>query len=81
MSNIKHASELLQQIAAGLNALVNRPFGQQSPRIRVVEVLLKTETDEYVFDLPTVLDVLANDLYWDERGNWSDARIAVVRTT
>jgi hypothetical protein len=62
--------ELLQQIAAFLN---------RNDRVKIghVQVTLETEAGgAFEFSLAGCLDVLANDLYWDERGDWSKARIA-----
>jgi hypothetical protein len=70
---IQYKDELLQQIAAGVNE-------HRNVQASCLEVVFKVDDNEYSFDLPTVLDCLANDLYWDERGNWSEARIAEVRT-
>lgn len=67
--NIQHPFELLQQIAAGLNKL-NVKLGR-------VEIVLVADK-EYRFALMDGLDVIANDIYWDERGHWADARIAKV---
>ena len=72
--NLKYQQELLQQIAAGLNGL----GGHQ--RVALVLVTLKTNDGSFTFDLPAALDALANDIFWDERGNWADARIAIVET-
>lgn len=73
MDSIKYKNELLQQIAAGVAKLRN-------VRIECLSVTLKTDTDAYDFGFAQVLDVLANDLTWDERGRWADARIAEVTT-
>lgn len=69
--NIKHGRELLQQIAAGI---------AREPRARVATlvVIFRVGDNAYTFGLAEALDILANDLYWDDRGNWSDARIAEV---
>ena len=32
----------------------------------------------YCFSLSAALDAIANDLYWDERGNWAEATRATV---
>ncbi len=74
---IVFADELLQQVAAGLNRLGN-------VRLECVKVTFKVEPvngpedQDYEFGLTQALDVLANDLHWDERGDWSSARIATV---
>lgn len=69
--NLKYQRELLQQIAAGVNQL-NRT------EVANYMVTFKTDAESYDFSLPGALDALANDLYWDDRGNWADARIATV---
>jgi len=74
-TGLQYPMELLQQIVAGLN--------KQDPRTKLgcLEVdLLNSQRQVFTFSVPQVLDAIANDLYWDERGNWADARIAVVRT-
>ena len=38
------------------------------------EVVLRT-------NVPTALDYLANDIYWNENNNWTDATHAVVEVT
>lgn len=72
-----HWSELLQQIAAGVNQLVRA--GSRCNLYAVEVVLVNGAGEEFDFGLPQALDAIANDLYWDERGNWADARIARVR--
>jgi hypothetical protein len=72
MNAIQHKDELLQQIAAGVNKY-------QDVKSSCLKVTLVTHDAEYEwFGLAPVLDVLANDIYWDERGDWSEARIARV---
>ncbi len=75
--NIKYPQELLQQIAAGLNRL-NIPVSCIAVAFEV-ENTSPGDPDSYEFSLAQALDVLANDLYWDERGNWSQARTVRVR--
>lgn len=74
---LQYPEELLQQIAAGVNKF------DRVPSV-CIEVAFVVQTDEgeeeYVFGLASALDALANGLTWDERGNWSMARIARVRT-
>jgi len=74
---IKYANELLQQIAAGVNQLSGK---HRYLSLAAVEVALVNGDDkEFTVDLATALDYLANDIYWNEDGDWSDARIARVR--
>ena len=77
--HIRHQRELLQQIADGLGKLQ----GPGAVRIGAIEVIFVTEVpggseERYRFGLASALDALANDIYWDERGNWSGARLARV---
>lgn len=70
--HLKHADRLLQDIADGL---VGKDAGP-----RLLCVTFHCGNDKYDFDLATAIDVIANDLYWDERGDWSDADRATVST-
>jgi hypothetical protein len=70
---IKFKEELLHQIAAGLHE--HHPV-----RLGSIEVVFETPSAQYTFGLAEALDALALDLYWDERGDWSEARTARVRT-
>ena len=69
---LKHADKLLQDIACEL------PKAKAEPHL--ICVTFHVGEDAYDFDLPTALDTLANDLYWDERGDWSEADKATVTT-
>ena len=70
--NLRYRLDLLQQIAAGLNVNDRHP-------IAVLQVVLQGgEQGRFEFGVAQALDVIANDLYWDERGDWSDACVAVV---
>ena len=72
--NLKNREKLLQDIAEGL-----RTLDASSTPIQCVEVALKSE-GEIVrqSSLHVALDSIANDLYWDEQGDWSDADSAEV---
>lgn len=71
--NIKNWQSLLQNIAAGLNKF-------EDVKISYLEVLLyKNKHLVLCTDLQTALDYIANDIYWNENSNWSDANKAVVR--
>lgn len=77
--HIKNQRELLQQIAAG----VNKHEGVRVANLKVtlqVDPVDGPEGQDYEFGLAQALDCLANDIYWDERGNWSEARVAKVET-
>ena len=75
--NIRYQRELLQQIGAGL-AQFRGPGKTSISSIEVVFAGGDGNENEYRFGLPEALDALANDIYWDERGDWSGARIARV---
>lgn len=75
--NIKHREVLLQNIAAGLNQF-DKP-GCRTP-VNCIEVIFNCEMNKYQFPLAVALDYIANDIYWDENGNWSDATHATVVT-
>lgn len=81
--SIQHASKLLQDITDGLRAL-EREAARRTPRgsvkLEVLEVVFVVHgSEEFEFGLVEALDALANDTYWDERGNWSEATEARVR--
>lgn len=70
---IKHGPALLHDIAEGVRR-------ESKHRIEVLEVVFVTPSGEFEFSLEQALFALADDTYWDERGNWSDAESAKVRT-
>jgi hypothetical protein len=69
---IKRKDELLHQIASGLR-------DHDRTRLGAIGIVFETPAAEYAFGLVQALEALALDLYWDERGDWSDARTARVR--
>lgn len=70
---IKNAFVLLQNIAAGLNKHLNSPVWN-------LEVILYEDRDVVLkTDVPTAIDYLANDIRWNEDGDWSNANLAEVR--
>jgi hypothetical protein len=75
--NIKNAGALLYDIAAGLNRF-NKPKCRTP--VNCIEVIFHCEDKDYQFGLAQALDYLANDIYWDETGNWADATRATVVT-
>lgn len=81
--NIQNGSSLLLQIADALRALQKQAARRSPPgdvKLGSLEVVLGTpDGGEYVFGFVEALAALGNDLYWDERGNWSDATTAEVR--
>lgn len=74
MVNIKHQVKLLQQLAAGLSKIDKRiTLGN-------IEVVIIDGDNEYTFSLVYALDFISNDIFYDERGDWSNADKAIVRT-
>mgnify|MGYP003407440623 FL=1 len=69
---IQHKLALLHAIAEGVRR-------EEKHRIEVLEVVFVTPSGEFEFSLDQALFALANDTYWDERGNWADATSARVR--
>ncbi len=68
---VKRMPWLLQNIAADLSKWPGRMDG--------LEVRFYCEDGlVFTFGLTMALDYLANDIYWDERGDWSDAVRAEV---
>jgi hypothetical protein len=75
MKNLKHADELLRQIAEGLKE-------HQRAQVHLVQVTFsdKAKRNCFVFPLVFALDAIARDLYWDETGDWSECDTATVDT-
>jgi len=69
---MKHKEALLHDIAEGVRRESQR-------RVETIEVVFVTPSGEYEFSLDQALFAIANDSYWDERGNWADAESAKVR--
>jgi hypothetical protein len=72
--NLKHRDDLLSDIATGLGE------GSADSRLSNIYVVFHCGADSYRFSLESALDQIANDLYWDDRGNWSEATTATVET-
>ena len=70
---IEHKDQLLQQIAEQLYNVSSRAT------LGSIVVAFVHDDNEYVFGLPQALSCLANDTHWDERGNWSECKVAEVR--
>jgi hypothetical protein len=69
---IRHREGLLQNIASGLSRFQeNKIYNLQVRFLEDGKTVLKA-------DVPTALDYLANDIYWNEESDWSNANIAVV---
>ena len=77
-SSIKHKNKLLQDIADGLEKFGDYKLHHLKVTFYVTEADEESKRDSYEFGVSKALDVLVNDLYWDERGNWSHADLAVV---
>lgn len=80
MTNLKHADALLADIARDLKALEHRNNGRTP--VGVIEVAFCSDDGKEIvtMGLGAALDALANDIYWNEEANWSDAQRALVRT-
>lgn len=78
--NLVRRDDLLADVAIGLSRILREnpmvPIGCITVRF-VVRGVTKGIT-KYEFGLDAALDALANDLYWDERGNWATATKAEV---
>jgi hypothetical protein len=76
--HIKNKDKLLLDIVLGLEKLPNRT------RLDAIQVSFEVDGGDnigmYNFTLSSALDHLANDLYWDYRGDWSEASKAIVET-
>jgi hypothetical protein len=73
--NLKFPNELLQQVASDLKEY------HQKANVATLEVTVHDGgKNQYTFSLPQFLDMVSNDLYWDERGNWADFRLARVES-
>lgn len=66
---------LLQGIVDGLSE-----GERERNSIGTVEVTFHCGDHSYTFSLVNALTVIADDLFWDERGDWSSATHATVRT-
>lgn len=71
---IKNRETLLQNIAAGLN------HRKTSCLVHLEAVFYEDGEVVMKRDVPTALDYLANDIYWDEDSDWSNADTASVET-
>lgn len=77
--NLKHRDLLLEQFADQLEYIF-----RDNPRIQAassIEVTLKHPRYDkpYTFGFVAALRMLIDDLFWDERGDWSDAKELEVR--
>lgn len=69
---IKNKNKLLQDIADGLKA--NERYALSN-----LEVAFFVGKTAYTLTVGHAIDFIVNDVYWDERGNWSKADRAEVR--
>lgn len=80
MRKLKHADKLLSDIVDGVKKLDGK-----TTKIATIEVVFKRcfKQGPHVvvktMDLVGALDVISNDLYFDEDGDFSDADSAEVR--
>ena len=65
-SKLPHKNAWLQQIADGLKRNFLARTGANE-----VGLVDKHNEIEYTFELATFIDYIANEVYWDERGDWS----------
>lgn len=72
---LKHKMKLLQDIADGL-----KERGEERIRDLYVSFDANNGVDSYEFGLAQALDNIVNNVYWDERGDWSEADAAQVYT-
>lgn len=75
---IENIGKLTSDIAEGLKREVKRTEGRV--KVGTLEVVFVTPHGSYEFGLVEALEALGQDIYWDERGNWSDATEARVAT-
>ena len=80
--NITHRDQLLGDIADGLTALFSEAQRRRAPLDALCLEVRLTEGGDclLVAPLDTALSYLANDIYWDEAGDWSAADHAEVVT-
>lgn len=80
--NLKHRDKLLQDIAEGLRRIEQLYQRTQLVGVEIVFYVRASEckVERYTFGLVAALEVIANDLFWDERGNWAEAHQAAVLT-
>lgn len=70
---VKYRDELLQQIAAGMSMY------NEVPVQHLQVILLGDNGQEFEFALTDIIDFLATGVDFDERGNWSQIRLARVQ--
>lgn len=75
--NLKNWKTLLSDIASGIKSL---QYSSKVGRVGaiVVTFLVPGVYPGFEFGLVEALDTISNDLFWDERGDWSAATRAKV---
>jgi hypothetical protein len=71
---IKNSFKLLSDIVDGLNKIVD----YKTHLIQIYVKFYKDEEELTQFSLIKALEVIAEDLYWDEHSNWSEANCVIV---
>lgn len=71
--SIKYHDSLLQQIADGLDCI-----GPETPLCYIEIDLYQDFERKLKAPLATMLNYLANDTYWNEEADWSEADTAIV---
>ena len=69
---IVNREEILQNIASGLNE-------HKDKKVQDLVVVLYLSEGTIEFPVADMLDYIANDTYWNEEDNWSNASHARVR--
>jgi hypothetical protein len=72
---LDNKDDLLYDIANGV-----RGFQKEKICNIRVEFVVPGSEERFFFSLDAALNALANNLYWDERGNWSRATRAILDT-
>jgi hypothetical protein len=76
--SLKHPQKLFAKIAEGLKELEKR---EHDPKLSSIEVaFVCPDGSKYKFGLTEALDNIANDIFWNADGNWSEAQEAEVYT-
>lgn len=75
MKNLKYANELILDLIQQLKEIYKK-----SDRMAAIQVSFFDENHEFLVcgSLMWALDVIVNDLYWDEDANWSNAKHVIV---
>lgn len=71
MNKLVNANKLLQDIADGLKTWDRVPMCH-------LMVVFSDGDNSWSFSVSQAIDFIVNDIYWDERGNWSHVTGAQV---